>query len=69
MVSISGSYTVRFCWTNQISINSSEDYALHSLFLLRVVRDVDKAEIGLAVTFIIVQSYTEELETDILEQG
>ena len=39
-------------------------------FLLQVVRDVDKAEIGFAVTFIIVQSnYAEELETDILEQG
>ena len=38
-------------------------------FVLRVVRDVDKAENGFAVTFIIVQSYAEELETDILEQG
>ena len=40
-----------------------------SKFLLRVVRDVDKAEIGFADTFIIVQSYAEELGTDILEQG
>ena len=38
-------------------------------FLLRVVRDVDKAENGCAVTLIIVQLYAEELETDILEQG
>ena len=38
-------------------------------FLLRVVRDVDKAEIDFAVTLIIVQSYAEDLETDILEQG
>ena len=38
-------------------------------FLLRVVRDVDKPENGCAVAFIIVQSYAEELETDILEQG
>ena len=36
---------------------------------LRVVRDVDKAENCCGVTFIIVQSYAEELETDILEQG
>ena len=38
-------------------------------FLLRVVRDVDKPENGCAVAFIIVQSYAEELEKDILEQG
>ena len=37
--------------------------------LLRVVRDVDKAENGCAVAFIIVQSYTEELGVDILERG
>ena len=38
--------------------------------VLGVVRDVDKAEItvSFAVTFIIVQSYEEELETDMLEQ-
>ena len=29
-------------------------------FLLRVVRDVDKAENGCAVAFVIVQSYAEE---------
>ena len=40
-----------------------------SKFLLRVVCDVDKAEISLADTCIIVQSYLEELGTDILEQG
>ena len=33
-------------------------------FLLRVVHDVDKAEIGCAVAFIIVQSYAEELGVD-----
>ena len=38
-------------------------------FLLRVVRDVDKAENGCAVAFVIVQSYAEELGVGILEQG
>ena len=38
-------------------------------FLLRVVRDVDKAEIGFAVTFIIVQSYSEESGMDIFERS
>ena len=38
-------------------------------FLLRVVRDVDKAEHGFAVAFIIVQSSAEELRMDILERG
>ena len=44
-------------------------FSLTLKFLLRVVRDVDKDEISLADTFIIVQSYAEELGTDILEQG
>ena len=38
-------------------------------FLLRVVRDVDKAENSVADTLITVESYAEELETDILERG
>ena len=38
-------------------------------FLLRVVCDVDKAENGCAVAFVIVQSYAEELGVGILEQG
>ena len=41
----------------------------YSFKFLRVVRDVDKAENGCAVAFIIVQSYAEDFETDILEQG
>ena len=43
-------------------------YGSYFKFLLRVGRDVDKAEIGCAVAFIIVQSYAEELEMDILER-
>ena len=46
-------------------------YSQAALFkvLLRVVRDVDKAEKGCAVALIIVQSYVKVVEMDILERG
>ena len=52
-----------------VTLNVLYSQAALFQFLLRVVRDVDKAESGCAVAFIIIQSCAEELGTEILEQG
>ena len=53
----------------ELFLHIQSRYCTVKQFLLRVVRDVNKAENGYAVAFIVVQSYAEELETDILERG
>ena len=56
-------------YTKVVTLKVLYSRAVLFQFLLRVVRDVDKTENGCAVAFVLVQSYAEELEMDILERG